>query len=183
MARTVTLTVETGAIVANANSFVDEQQIVTYAANRGVALPFASDTEKDAVAVLGIQAADYLRIMPWKGEVVDPDQTMPWPRKNMNTTPVFPEDKVPTQVIEAQLQLALLASAGTVLIPSSSGTGFLVKEEIGPIKMTYSEKVGILTNGLPIFPGIAALLDFWLLGDMDGLIPVLIKSIGGRRGC
>lgn len=184
MARQVTLTVETGAIVPNANSFVDEQAIVDYALARGVTLPFTSDAEQDAVAVLGIKAADYLKIMPWKGEVVSTTQTMPWPRKNMNVTPSFPENSVPSSVIEAQLQLTLLVHGGTVLIPTSTGTGFLVKEKIGPIENVYSEKVGVSTNGLPLLPGISALLDPWLIGDLDGIIPVMIKSVGPRYdGC
>lgn len=180
MARNVTLIVETGAIVADSNSFVDETQIVAYAAARGVTLPFGTDPQKDAVAILGIKAADYLRIMPWKGEVVSVTQTMPWPRKNLNMTPAWPEDAVPLAVIEAQLQLTLLANAGTVLIPTSSGIGYLIKEKIGPIENVYSEKVGVSSDGLPILPGIRGLLDPWLLGTMEGFVPVLIRSIGDR---
>ncbi len=185
MARQVELIVEDGTIVSNANSFVTEDQIVTYALMRGVVLPNSSDTDKDRVATLGILAADYLRILPWRGEVVDANQTMPFPRKNMNMTPPWPEDAVPLAVKEAQLQLALLSNGGTVLIPTSSGFGFLIKEKIGPIENTYSEKVGVNSNGLPILPGISLLLTPWLLGDFDGFIPVLLLSIGGRtlNGC
>lgn len=178
MARLVTLTVEDGSIVANANSFVTEQQIVDYALARGVTLPFTTEPEQDAVAVLGIKAADYLRILPWKGEVVEITQTMPWPRKNLYVTPSFPENAVPSQVIEAQLMLALLVKNGVVLIPTALGTGYLIKEKIGPIENVYSEKVGVSTDGLPILPGVAGLLDYWLLGDYDGFIPVILRSIG-----
>lgn len=180
MARLVTLIVEDGTIVTDANSFVTEAQIVAYALARGVTLPFSNDAQQDAVAILGIKAADYLRIMPWRGEVVEVDQPMPWPRKNLNMSPSWPEDKVPLAVIEAQLQLTLLANAGTVLIPTSTGVGYLIKEKIGPIENVYSEKVGVSTNGLPILPGITALLDPWLLGDTDGYVPVLIRSLGDR---
>jgi len=183
MARQVTLVVEDGSIVPGANSFVTEAQIVAHALMRGVTLPFGTEAQQDAVAVLGILAMDYLRIMPWKGEVVDPAQTTPWPRKNMLTAPSFPEDAVPMSVVEAQLQLALLANAGTVLIPTSTGTGYLVKEKIGPIENVYSEKVGVSTDGLPILPGIGALLDMWLLGTTDGFIPVMLYSIGRKDGC
>ncbi len=180
MARQVVLVVEDGTVVSGANSFVTEDQIVAAALMRGIVLPFTTDDEKDKVAVYGILAADYLRILPWKGEVVDVNQTMPFPRKNMNMTPPWPENAVPYAVIEAQLQLALLSYGGTVLIPTTSGTGFLIKEKIGPIENTYSEKVGINANGLPILPGISMLLTPWLLGDFDGFIPVLLLSIGGR---
>jgi hypothetical protein len=178
MARQVELVVETGAIVPNANSFVSETDIVAYALARGVALPTATDADMDAVAVLGIKAADYLRILPWKGEVVSSTQTMPWPRKNLNVTPSFPEDAIPSQVVEAQKMLALLSQQGVVLIPTGLGTGYLVKEKIGPIENVYSEKVGVSTDGLPILPGVAGLLDYWLLGDYTGFVPVRLQSIG-----
>lgn len=180
MPRQVTLVVEDGTIVAGANSFVSEAQIVAYALARGVTLPFATNQEQDAVAVLGIQSMDYLWVMPWKGEVVDADQTTPWPRKNINT-PTWPDNRIPAAVIEAQLQLTLLSNGGMELIPTHTGTGYLIKERIGPIENVYSEKVGVSTDGLPILPGISALLEPWLLGDFDGMVPVLIKTLG-RRG-
>lgn len=183
MARQVTLIVEDGTIVPGANSFVTEDQIVAYALARGVTLPFDTDEEKDAVAVLGIGAMDYLNILPWKGEVQDPAQTTSWPRKNMNTTPSTPENYIPFPVKEAQFQLTLLVNAGTVLIPTYSGVGYLVEQRIGPIVERYSEKVGVSTDGMPLLPGIRALLDLWLLGDLSDTVPVLIKSVGGRSGC
>lgn len=182
MARQVELVVENGTIVTNANSFVSESQIITYALMRGVNLPHANDAELDAVAVLGIKAMDYLKIQPWRGEPVSDTQTTPFPRKNMNVSPSFPENAVPASVIDAQLQLTLLANSGVDLIPMSSGVGFLVKEKIGPIENVYSEKVGISESGLPILPGIEALLFPWLLGNFDGVIPVAIYSVGGGRG-
>lgn len=184
MARLVTLIVEDGSIVTGANSFVTEDQIVSYASMRGVTLPFVSDSEKDAVAVLGIKAADYLRILPWRGELVDPSQPMPWPRKNLSGNPTIADDAVPPAVIEAQFQLTLLAKDGVVLLPTIAGTGFLIKEKIGPIENVYSEKVGLSENGLPILPGITGLLEPWLLGDMSGFVPVMIRSVGEKsRGC
>lgn len=180
MARAVTLIVEDGTIVANANSFVTEAQIATFAAMRGVTVPATTDSQLDAIAILGIRAADYLRILPWKGEVVDVQQTMPWPRKNVVVPTPFPENAVPSAVVEAQLQLALLANAGVELITYATGTGFLIKEKIGPIENVYSEKVGVSTTGMPIFPGITGLLDYWLLGSLEGFVPVMLRSIGDR---
>lgn len=177
MARQVTLVVEDGTIVPNANSFVNEDGIVAYALNRGVVLPFTSDPEKDAVATLGILAMDYLRVLPWKGEVVDVAQTTPWPRKNI-VTPIWPDNAIPLAVVEAQYQLALMAKNGVVLLPTYSGSGFIIEEKIGPIDTKYSEKVGVTTTGLPLFPGISLLLDMWLLADDTGLIEVGILSVG-----
>lgn len=178
MARQVELIVETGAIVANANSFVNETAIINFAKARGVTLPSSTDEEMDAVAILGIQAMDYLAILPWKGEPVSPVQTTPWPRKNTGTS--TPENIVPPQVREAQLQLSLMTHNGIELIPTYSGSGYLIEQRIGPIVERYSEKVGISSDGLPLFPGIMALLDPWLLGDLDGIVPVMIRSVGEK---
>ena len=184
MARQVTLIVEDGSIVPNANSFVTEAQIVAFALARGVTLPFTTDEQQDAVAILGIKAADYLRILPWRGEIVDVAQTMPWPRKYIDISPPWPENAIPMAVTEAQLQLTLLVNGGVILIPTIAGTGFLIKEKIGPIENVYSEKVGLSTNGLPILPGISLLLEPWLLGTTDGFVPVLIRSVGDKSyGC
>lgn len=180
MARNVTLIVEDGTVVADANSFVDEAAIVAYALARGVTLPFESDEEQDAVAVLGITAMDYLWALPWRGELVDPSQTTPWPRKNMNVTPDVAQDEIPHRVLSAQLQLTMLAHNGTILLPTSTGTGYIIEERIGPIVNRYSEKVGVSTDGLPIIPGVRALLDPWLLGDTEGFVPVMIRRIGVR---
>jgi hypothetical protein len=182
MARQVSLIVEDGTIIPDSNSFASESEIVAYALARGVNLPHTTDSELDAVAILGIKSMDYLAIQPWKGEPVSDTQTTPWPRKNLGVTPPFPDNRVPEPVRQAQLQLTVLVNAGVELIPMSSGVGFLVKEKIGPIENVYSEKVGISENGLPILPGIEALLDPWLLGDLDGLIPVMIRSVGKKRG-
>jgi hypothetical protein len=180
MARAVTLVVENGSIVTDANSFVSEDELVAYAAARGVTLPYTTDANKDAVAVLAIKAMDYLRVQPWKGEVVDTDQTTPWPRKNTYTTPVTPEDVVPAAVKEAQFQLALIAQTGFNLLPFAAGTGILIKEKIGPVENMYSEKAGVSSNGMPIIPGIGNLLQPWLLGSYDGFVPVSMTSLGRR---
>jgi hypothetical protein len=184
MARKVTLVVEDGSIVTGANSFVTEAQIASYAAARGVTLPTSSDDELDAVAILGVKAADYLQVQPWKGEVVSTTQTMPFPRKNMNVTPTFPDNAVPLDVVEAQLQLTLFANNGIILLPSSMGSGTLIKEKIGPIENVYSEKIGLSADGLPLLPGIVMLLSPWLLGSFDGIVPTMIWSIGDKSyGC
>lgn len=178
MARAVTLLVENGTIVANANSFVTEAQIVAYAAARGVTLPASTDPELDAIAILGIAAMDYLWAQNWRGELVSQAQTTPWPRKNLNTPIVVAENEIPGSVIQAQLQLTLLSHQGVVLVPTNSGTGFLIKEKIGPIENVYSEKVGVSYNGMPFLPGVLALLDPWIVGDTTDLVPVMILSVG-----
>jgi hypothetical protein len=204
MARSVTLIVEDGTVVAGANSFVNEEAIVNYARSRGVTLlssndeqlppgddeqlppgddeqlPPDNDEQLDAVAVLGIKAMDYMRTLPWRGQGISPTQTTPWPRKDLGVTPSIPEDAIPLAVIEAQLQLTLLVHGGTELIPVHSGTGYLLRERIGPIDNIYSEKTGVSSDGMPLLPTIRLLLGDLLLSDMAGTVPVRIQSLGDR---
>lgn len=185
MARQITLVVEDGTGVSGANSFVSENDIVAYAAARGVTLPGSSDAELDAVAVLGIKAMDYLRALSWRGEPVDPDQPLPWPRKNFSGQPSSDGTNVPSTIAAAQLALTMYAQAGTDLTPSSTGAGLLIKEKIGPIENQYSAESRVTSDGLPIFPAVTGLLKSWLLGDTEGFLSVGITSIGGRDqyGC
>lgn len=182
MARQVELIVEDGTIVTGANSFVSEQEVLNYFLARGVALPNSTDEEKDAVAVFGIKAMDYLYIQNWKGLVVDPSQPTPWPRKNIGVFPQFPNNAVPAAVKQAQLSLALIVHEGGELIPYLSGAGVIIKDKIGPIETQYSEKFGVSDTGLPILPGVDALLSPWVNPDLTGVIPVSILSVGDKHG-
>ena len=177
MARLVTLIVEDGSIIPGANSFVSESQIVNHALARGVLIPALTDSELDAVAVLGIKAMDYLAMLPWIGSPVDIDQTTPWPRKDTGLD--WPDNKIPPSVIQAQLQLAMFANAGVTLVPGGMTSGMVVREKVGPIEQQYSETVGVSSNGLPSFPGIDMLLNGWIIPDAAaGAVPLGLWSVG-----
>lgn len=179
MARAVELIVEDGSIVAGANSFVTEAQINAYLTARGYPQPTGTDAELDAIAVLGISAMDYLAVLPWKGEPVSPTQTTPWPRKNLGFA--YPENYVPTAVLTAQMNLALMVSQGVELMPGAMNTGVVTKEQIGPIVMEYSETTGVKlsASGLPVFPGIAAMLEPWLIDEpTPGVTGPLLFTLG-----
>lgn len=181
MARQVELIVEDGSIVPDANSFVDEIAIVAYFKNRGIDLPSETDEELDAVATLSFVAMDYLAIQRWKGFPVDPNQDTPWPRRDLGSNPPFPDNQVPASVKEAQLSLIMIAYNGNELIPYLSGAGVILKDKIGPIETQYSEKYGVSDDGLPILPGVTALLEPWVLPDLKGMIPVMISSVGAKE--
>ena len=182
MAREVTLIVEDGTIVPNANSFVTEGQIATYARSRGVLIPALIDPELDAIAVLGIQAMDYLAVLPWRGEPVSPMQTTPWPRKNTGLE--ISETNIPGPIVAAQLSLSLFANKGIELIPGGATSGMVIKEKVGPIEQEYSETVGVSQNGLAYFPSIDLLLKPYLIAEpAAGQIGVGLWALGSPNGC
>ena len=182
MAREVELIVEDGTIIPGANSFVTEGQIVGYARSRGVLIPAMTEPELDAVAVLGIQAMDYLSVLPWRGEPVSPTQTTPWPRKNTGLD--IPETSIPGSVVAAQLSLSLFAHNGVVLIPGGATSGMVIKEKVGPIEQEYSETLGVSQNGLAYFPGIDLLLKPFLIAEpAAGMTGVGLWALGPPNEC
>jgi len=106
----MTLTVETGAIVTGANSYVSRADAIAYAANRGVTL--ADTTATDAML---IKATDYLETYAdrFKGILVDREQPLSWPRYDAVIEGFsWESDEIPRQVVNAQLAVLLEINAG-----------------------------------------------------------------------
>lgn len=143
--------VETGAIVANANSYVSRAGYIAYALARGVTVP-----DEDSADVDLINAMDYLNIQCYIGKLVSPLQPLPWPRKGIiagDEADDF-EHTIPTNLINAQYQLALDSRSGIVLLPSRSADPQILKEKVGPIETTYAE--ASFTPDLPLASALLA---------------------------
>ncbi|MGH8711234.1 MAG: DnaT-like ssDNA-binding protein [Burkholderiales bacterium] len=143
----MTLIVEDGSIVANANSYVSLVDARAYALARQFVLP-VGDVILEAYL---IQAMDYLesKRFEYQGSKVDPAlQTLQWPRQKVKIDcqiDFFPIDKIPLELKQAQSRLAVELTAGTVLFPTKPAS-FVVREKIGPIETEYSEKIGIFSQ-------------------------------------
>lgn len=109
----ITITVETGAVVAQANSFVSMADAITYAGQRGITLP--SD---DTTAALVIRSGGWLNTYEprAKGTRVSSVQTMFYPRENVYVYPrdltPYPDNLVHPNVILAQCELIMAMKAG-----------------------------------------------------------------------
>lgn len=153
------LTVETGAIVAGADSYITLTDARTYLTSRGMAL-----SADDTVAEQQLRTAfDYIESFrsKFKGIKVTSAQMTAWPRSGAYIdTYEIPSDTIPTQLKYAQAQAASAINSG--LNPLSSGTGaaFILKEKVGPIETQYSEAIS--TSGLPILRGVNNLLEVLL---------------------
>jgi len=153
----VTIVVEDGTGVADANSYVTLDEARTYAEQRGVTLS-ADDNELGALLV---KATDYLeaRECDYQGERADcvTPQTLAWPRSGVVLCcEDFAEDAIPAQLKAAQNTLIMAQHAGIVLLPNTSPADYVIEEQVGPIRTKYSDpaNVGIATQ----MPGVEALL-------------------------
>ena len=148
------LTPETGAIIANANTYGTVEGLRAYAVARGVELP-AEDAECE---VLLVQAMDYLEAQEceWNGHRVSADQELSWPRKcvRINGFPLD-EDAIPKLLISAQYQLAIEA-ASLDLMPTGDGREVKM-EKLDVIETEYFQS-GVGSAAQPSFPKVDALL-------------------------
>lgn len=138
----VTLIIEDGTGVANANSFVTIDEYKAFAANRGIQLPSGDDP----IAIQLIKAVDAINMYSnlIAGQMVKPEQAMIFPRSGV-PVPGYPdyvyEDyTIPPALKEAQMQFAVAINSGIDLFPTISGK-FIKRRKVGPIETEYSEAV------------------------------------------
>jgi hypothetical protein len=137
----MSLIVEDGSIVANANSYVTVDEIRDYANDRGFNLSIA-----DPVIVQNaILAMDYLQSKNYQGCMVEPlSQPLLWPREDVFVNQnIFPSDQIPQQLKNAQIELTI-ASVDSELLDDGSGNNDNIKsEEIsGELKFEYFDSNG-----------------------------------------
>lgn len=148
----ITITVEDGSNVANANSFVTLAEVRAYAEARGVILPVADDS----LAVMLIKACDYLEAQAnrYQGEIANEGQSLQWPRIDVyisGSETAFPSNAIPKQLKSAQSSLVIAINEGVDILPNYSAADFVTEETVGPITTKYADptKIGItptLTN-------------------------------------
>jgi len=152
----IDLIIEDGSIVEGANSYATVQQIIDYAAARGVTMQVSSPSPGDdePIKIMAIKAMDFLETYryQWKGEEVNAaTQPLAWPRKNVIINCVtLPSNTIPTQIIRAQCQLCLYVNAGIDLQPVGNSEAFVKREKIGPIETEYSEVIAASAGALPV---------------------------------
>jgi hypothetical protein len=162
------LIVETGAIVAGAESYISVADADTYHANRANT---AWDSVDDKEAALR-KATDYMVQMyrqRWKGFRKTSTQPLDWPRSLVALEPavdgmdgteyftgaaftyIVPNDTVPTEVKNACAEFALRAAVGEL---AADVDRLASSEKIGPITITYEP----LATPLKRYVAIEALL-------------------------
>jgi hypothetical protein len=173
------ITVETGAGVAGANSYISVVDCDSYHALRGSAdWVAATDADKESALV---KAAQYLDSINWVGRKTLRTNAMAWPRESYgeaNSFIVYPSgqeirggiidrdgfeievDEIPIEVINAQCEAALRIIQGVDLLPDLERGGQVIREKIDVIETEYS-------------PGATPLT---VISAIDSLLVGLIKS-------
>lgn len=153
---TITIIVETGAVVTGANSFVSLADFKTYHGDRGNALTAYTDPQQQAALV---KAGDYLNGLVWKGVKTGRDNPMCWPRYGTETGGsiwnqlvypasewvgvldkdgfYIPTDEVPAEVVSAQCEAAYLNLGGESLQPTLSRGGQVKMKKVDVIQTEY----------------------------------------------
>ena len=169
----MTIIVENGSNVANANSYITVATLRDYATARGVTLP-----ADPACEPLLIKAVDYINSFRgrYQGTKTYSDQTMLFPRNGMTIDgETFPKDAIPQELKDAQAQAAIYA-ATTDLNPITTGAQVVKREKIGPIDTEYSETLAVkfLDSG-PSFPLVDVLLEP-LFGSQGGFFITTVRA-------
>jgi hypothetical protein len=167
----VDLVIEDGSNVADANSYMTATEIIAYAEMRGVTLVPGSPIDENKVAIMAINAMDYLNLFRhrWKGRKTYGDQRLDWPRQCVYTDDIIaiPSDTIPNDIKDAQCQLCIEISKGIILLPSNGNDAFITHEKIGPIETNYSEAVRMAAGTLPVMPAVDLLLQIYIDGGFS----------------
>lgn len=143
----MTLVVETGSIVANANTYVSRADYITYAASIGITVDNSIEADQDL-----IQAAEYINGFEdnLKGTRISRSQTLAYPRSDLYIDGWYwGIDEVPTQVILIQKLYALALKSGEDLFNRSVNPNTLVKKEKidGAVEVEYQHNANVNQSG------------------------------------
>lgn len=168
----ITINVEDGTGVADANSYVSVADVRTYATNRGVALLAADGTAAtdDDVAAMLIKATDYLetRGQQYAGKPATAVQALSWPRQW--ATQICTSTQIPKALIKAECELVLVLNEGVDLFPVTT-TAMITVDKTDVLETHYSDKFGPQTS--PTLPVISNLLKGLFVGLGGGNIRVI----------
>ncbi|MBT4080297.1 MAG: hypothetical protein HN929_01940 [Chloroflexi bacterium] len=126
-----TIVVEDGTGKTDSNSYISEADFSTYATDRGV-------TISGTVAVLLIQAMDYIEEQPFKGDKGSDDQALQWPRSGVIIDGYSVDtDAIPVKLTEALCEAAIAIDGGDNPL---SGVGRDIKRtKAGSVEVEYMD--------------------------------------------
>lgn len=164
----VTIVVEDGTGVDNANSWVTLEEARAYAGNRGVTLP----ADDDAAGAMLVQSGDFLNSFRdrYKGVQTYRGLPMVWPRYGANVEgAVLPDDEIPDLLKTAQFEAVIAVNRGVILLPSYAGGELpITREKVGPLETEFADPFAGTTGykdwRAPSVPGVMAALKPLLVG-------------------
>ncbi len=150
----MTLIVEDGSIVANANSYADLDYIKAYALARGATLSIDDAVIEQQVAI----AMDYIegKRNEYQGIKVDSTQSLQFPRDYLIIDGFdFDSTSIPKELKNALSQLIIEQTNGIDILPTSDEPA-IKKETVGPISTEYAVNIGSIIK--PSIPAVDLLL-------------------------
>jgi hypothetical protein len=127
----MTIIVEDGTIVANANSYVSEADLTTFATARGITL--TADTEQ-----LLIKSMDYVEALNYKGIKQTRDQSLVWPRYGVYVDGYYLESNtIPQELKDGQMQCAIAIDQGND--PLQDIEKNVKREKVGNLEIEYAD--------------------------------------------
>lgn len=133
------LVIESGAIVAEADSYATVAELVAAATAYGKSVPSANP-EREALLR---RAAIAMESMNWKGDRVSADQVLAWPRIGVvHEGFEIDDDVIPGQIKKGQIALALEIYEDD-LSPPDARKGAVKRTKVeGAVEVEYAEAAG-----------------------------------------
>lgn len=157
----MTLIIENGTIVANANSYVSVAVLNDYLSSIGVTTT-ASDAVKESYLILAMQYLEVLR-NKFKGSKVSSLQTLQWPRQYVQIDGFnVAITTMPTELIKAQCQLVVEQIKGNPLFPAAKtvvGEGAVIENIIGPLTKKFATSNQLSSTTPILFASVNAFLN------------------------
>jgi hypothetical protein len=126
------IVIENGSVVTGANSYATEDELIQFAEDQGYAWAGG-----DYIPFL-YRAMDWIESQQYQGEIVQADQPLMWPRKNVYYRGFkLGQDAIPELVKKAQLTLAMEINRGfDPLAVISQG---VKREKVDVIEVEYQD--------------------------------------------
>lgn len=153
----MTLIIENGTNVPNANSYLDLTAIRAYALARGVTLSAVDATLEPLV----IKAMDYIESFrsEFQGMRTFPTQPLQWPRAEISYTDFYlgqisgeygimidcvriANNVIPQQLKDILCQVVLAINSGVNFANYNQEQKFVIEEKVGPLSQKFSESGG-----------------------------------------
>lgn len=163
----VTIIVEDGSGVPNANSYIDLQYAKDYLEERGHKIP--SDEE---LAPMLINAIDFMESLTrYKGTRTHQDQELQFPRSGLCDDGIeIVGNTIPQDIKRAQAQLvADTVDSGKPLL-STKSTYALKKRILGPLTQEYATGLGAVIESANPHPRFWALIRGYLRTSTQGIM-------------
>lgn len=138
----MTLIIETGSGLPDAESFATAADLADYAVKFGKAVP-ADEPSQEALLR---RAALQMGAIPWRGSALSREQALAWPRYNVRRNGWELDSRtIPPQVKAGQLALAAEIHADDLVDPATK-VGAAIRKKVGPLEFEYGTASASVTK-------------------------------------